>query len=100
MSAGVSAAAWKQGQMGDERVAELLDSLGTHGIHAVHDRWAPDSDAHLDHIVVAPTGVYVVDAKTWSGALSVRDQPLLQNGRRRDEIIDAAIAHRDAIRRL
>jgi hypothetical protein len=91
---------WQQGRAGEERVAQVLDGLAPHGVRAVHDRSAPDSDANLDHVVVAPTGIFVIDAKNWAGTLAVRDGHLWQSGRRRDEIIDSAIAQHAAISRL
>lgn len=32
-----------------------------------HDRRIPPTRANIDHIVIAPTGVYVIDAKNYTG---------------------------------
>ena len=40
----------------------------------LHDRLVPGKGgANIDHIVVGPSGVFVVDAKKYSGRLEVRD---------------------------
>jgi hypothetical protein len=91
---------WAKGRQGEERVAELLDSLGAAGVRAVHDRSVPGSDANLDHLVAAPSGIYVIDAKNWSGTLSTHGSRLWQNDRNRDEVIDAAMAQAAVVQRL
>jgi hypothetical protein len=46
---------------------------GIPGIKVLHDRRIPQSKANLDHIVVAPRGVFVIDAKLRKGLIQVRD---------------------------
>ena len=52
-------------------------------------------------MVIGPGGVFVVDAKNWSGRVEVRDQVLMQNGRRRESAVSsvtaAAIAVQDIV---
>src|SRR3954452_1644252 len=61
--------AWEAGVVGEERVASLLAQLPP-GWRVLHDRRkAPGSPANIDHIVIGPTGVHVLDAKNWSGRL-------------------------------
>lgn len=62
-----STAVWRQGAVGEEVVASYLDAYRPHGVEALHDRRLPRSRANIDHIVVAPTGVWVVDAKHYPG---------------------------------
>ncbi len=40
----------------------------------LHDRRIPKSRANIDHLVVAASGVWVVDAKTYSGLVERRDK--------------------------
>jgi hypothetical protein len=40
---------------------------------ALHDRSVPASRANIDHVVIAPSGVYVVDSKHYQGEVTVRD---------------------------
>jgi hypothetical protein len=91
---------WGKGRQGEERVGELLDSLGRAGVRTVHDRAVPGSDANLDHVVAAPSGIYVVDAKDWSGRVSIHGSRLWQNDRDRDEVVAAAAAQAAVVQRL
>ena len=54
----------------------------------LHDRRIPDSRANIDHIAVAPSGVWVIDAKRYKGKVTI-DRPLLGKPRllinRRDQ---------------
>ena len=68
-----STTAWAQGAAGERFVGAHLDALRRTGICVLHDRRIPSSRANIDHIVVAPSGVWVVDTKNYAGALEVRD---------------------------
>lgn len=65
------------GYLGERAVAESLDALRGQGYHIFHDVPADGqrSDFNLDHIVVGPTGVTVVETKTR------RKRSNCQNGR-------------------
>ena len=62
-----STRAWQSGAVGERRLAERLAGLGDTVI-ALHDRRLPKSRANIDHIVVGPGGVYVIDAKRYKNA--------------------------------
>ncbi len=59
--------AWAEGARGEEVVGHALDKLLPHGVYLLHDRRMPGGGGNIDHIVVAPTGVYVIDAKRYKG---------------------------------
>jgi len=61
------ARAWQRGAQGERHTARLLDRLGRDGYVVFHDLAMPDSTANLDHLVVGPSGVFVIDSKQWSG---------------------------------
>lgn len=85
-----SAALWEKGAEGEVAVARSLEPL-PEGWVALHDlAWPGRQRANLDHVVVGPGGVFIVDAKNWSGRVEVRDQVLMQNGRRREETVASA----------
>ena len=43
------------------------------GAHVLTDRRVPgDSEANVDHVVVAPTGVWIIDSKKWTGEIRFR----------------------------
>jgi Nuclease-related domain len=61
------ARAWQRGAKGERHTARLLDRLGREGYVSFHDLALPDSSANLDHLVVGPSGVFVIDSKQWTG---------------------------------
>jgi hypothetical protein len=65
--------AWKQGAEGEVRVGARLDELVSGGMVILHDRRVPGSRANIDHVVVAPSGVWIVDSKRYSGRVDRRD---------------------------
>jgi hypothetical protein len=67
-----STRAWSTGAAGEEKLAREL--AGIDGIHMLHDRRIPGTRANIDHIVLAPGGVFVVDAKNYRGLIKVRDR--------------------------
>jgi hypothetical protein len=69
-----STRAWSQGAVGEERVGAVLEASRRRGIEALHDRRIPGSRANIDHIVIAPSGVWVVDTKRYlDGELEKRN---------------------------
>lgn len=68
-----STKAWAQGAAGEERVAKVLaDRLGDRAV-LLHDRKVPGTRGNIDHLVIAATGVWIVDAKQYRGKVERRD---------------------------
>lgn len=68
-----STTAWEKGAAGERRVAERLEQvIGDRAIF-LHDRRIPRRTANIDLLVVASSGVWVVDAKNWTGKVEHRD---------------------------
>ncbi|WP_254786130.1 nuclease-related domain-containing protein [Curtobacterium sp. MCBA15_008] len=44
-----------------------LDRLATESTRVLHDRRVPRSRANIDHLVVTPAGVWVIDSKRYQG---------------------------------
>jgi hypothetical protein len=61
------ARAWQRGATGERHTARLLGRLGRDGYVVFHDLALPDSPANLDHLVVGPSGVFLIDSKQWTG---------------------------------
>ena len=86
--------AFRHGQVGEESVGTLLDERTAHGPGIVlHDRRMPRGRGNVDHIAIAPTGVYVIDAKAWQGKVAAPTplfgrQKLLIDGRDCTSLID------------
>jgi hypothetical protein len=59
--------AWRRGAAGERRTARLLDRLTRDGYVVFHDLAMPGSPANVDHLVIGPTGVFVIDSKQWTG---------------------------------
>jgi hypothetical protein len=58
---------WQRGAHGERRTARLLDRLTRDGFVVFHDLAVPGSDANVDHLVIGPTGLFVIDSKQWTG---------------------------------
>lgn len=67
-----STKAWKQGAIGEELLGPRLDSWASNDLQVLHDRRIRGTKANIDHIVVAPSGVWVVDAKRYQGRPELR----------------------------
>ena len=64
--------AWAKGSQGEKQLADRLSRLLPKGVVLIHDRRIPGSTANIDHIAVAPSGVFVLDAKNTSGRVETR----------------------------
>jgi hypothetical protein len=75
--------AWQKGADGERRLSALLHREAGRGrLMVLDDRRIPGSSANIDHIAVAASGVYVIDAKNYAGALKRTTEGF---GRRRTE---------------
>jgi hypothetical protein len=82
------ARAWQRGAKGERHTARLLDRLGRDGYVIFHDLAMPDSPANLDHLVLGPSGVFVIDTKQWTGQVhQSRDGLLWHNHYRLDHTL-------------
>jgi hypothetical protein len=61
------ARAWQRGATGERHTARLLDRLTPDGYVVLHDLAVPGSRANVDHLVIGPSGVFVIDSKQWTG---------------------------------
>jgi hypothetical protein len=58
---------WQRGSAGERHTARLLDRLPRDGFVVFHDLAVPGSPANVDHLVIGPSGVFVIDSKQWTG---------------------------------
>jgi hypothetical protein len=75
------AVAWRRGAAGERRTARLLDPLERRGWAVLHDLAVPRSRANLDHLVIGPGGVFVIDSKHCRGRLQLDAVGKLWHGR-------------------
>jgi hypothetical protein len=60
---------WLRGAQGERHTARLLERLTRDGFVVFHDLAVPGSPANVDHLVIGPTGRFVIDSKQWSGTV-------------------------------
>jgi hypothetical protein len=75
------ASAWQRGAAGERHTARLLDPLARRGWAVLHDLAIPGSQANLDHLVIGPGGVFVIDSKKYRGRLQLDPTGRLWHGR-------------------
>jgi Nuclease-related domain len=93
----------------------ILDALSDKGIGSLHDRLIPGRRSRFDHLVVGPSGVFVIDEKhsessrptdlstqQVGGMIDEERTQLLVDGRPRDTLVDwlesRAAVVKDALR--
>jgi hypothetical protein len=75
---------------GARATARALTGLPA-GWTVLHDMaWPGRRGARIDHVVVGPNGVFVIASQAWSGAVSVEDDVLREDGRPRERAVASA----------
>ena len=97
-----SAQNWDGGARGEESTAAAIDKRCPSAIQLA-DRRMPDSVANVDHIVLVPSGVWVIDSKRWKGKIKVENtrngtQKLTINGHNQTELVDKLTRQVNAVR--
>lgn len=95
--------AFRTGELGEMAVAAALERNVPWPAIALHDRLMPGGYGNIDHLVVAPAGVFVVDAKGYRGKVEVETQllgppRLLIAGRDRTKLLDGLDRQVEAVR--
>ncbi|HMS12950.1 MAG TPA: nuclease-related domain-containing protein [Microthrixaceae bacterium] len=101
-----STTAWAKGAHGEERVAAILSERLAEDAVLLHDRKVPKTRGNIDHIAIAPSGVWVIDAKKYTGKVEKRDVGgffktdlrLYVGGRDRSKSVDGLQWQVDAVR--
>src|SRR5208283_3872555 len=60
---------YNAGWMGEKRVAKLLSSKLSDDYFLINDLYL-HSGGDIDHVVLAPSGVFVLETKNWSGDIT------------------------------
>jgi hypothetical protein len=94
--------AWLTGQDGEEHVGASLQARVSGHVVLLHDRRIPGSRANIDHIAVAPSGIWVIDTKRYTGRVRVRaplfgHPKLLIAGRDRSNLADGLAKQVDVV---
>jgi hypothetical protein len=67
--------------VGERRTARLLAALERQGWAVLHDLALPGSRANIDHLMIGPGGVFVIDSKQYRGRLQLDPTGRLWHGR-------------------
>jgi len=68
-----SITAWAKGSRGEQILADhMARALGDRAV-LLHDRRVPGTRRNIDHLAVAPSGVWVIDTKYYKGLVELRD---------------------------
>ena len=96
-----STRAWSLGAIGEERVGAAVDAIAEQSIRELHDRKIPRSRANIDHLVVTPGGVWVIDSKRYQdrrpelrvegGILRPRVEKLLVRGSDKTALVEGVL---------
>jgi hypothetical protein len=96
--------AFHQGAIAERAVADSLDKRTVASpVITLHNRRMPGARGDIDHIAIAPTGVYVIDTKDWKGKVQIQTPwfgapKLLIRGRDCTKLIDGLDRQITAVR--
>jgi hypothetical protein len=102
-----STRSWDTGAVGEERLGNRLNAMASDVLLVLHDRRLPRSRANIDHLAVAPSGVYVIDAKKYKGRprlrvegglIRPRVERLLVGTRDCTKVVDGVLKQVEAVR--
>lgn len=68
-----STRAWAKGSEGERRLARRLTNDLRERAVLLHDRKVPGTRGNIDHLAVAASGIWVIDAKHYKGRVEQRD---------------------------
>ena len=63
---------WRKGAAGEYLMDQFLHEKLTNGEIILTDRRVPDTASNIDHIVVASSGVWIIDSKKWRGKIEYK----------------------------
>lgn len=70
---------WHKGAEGERSIANIIEMLPDDYV-VIHDLAKPNG-GNIDHIVLGPTGIFLLETKACEGDISQKDGSLLLNGR-------------------
>jgi hypothetical protein len=100
-----TAASWGKGSDGEVRLAAFVGKEVGDVVIPLHDRLIPGTRGNIDHIFVAPTGIWVIDAKSYTGKIVQRptgpfwrpDNKVFVGGRDRTKLANGVEKQVDAV---
>lgn len=100
------ASSWGKGSDGESYLANFVTTKVGDTVIALHDRLIPGTRANIDHVWVSPSGVWIVDAKSYKGkvvkrdvgSIWKRDHEVFVNGRNRSKLARGMELQIDAVK--
>jgi hypothetical protein len=83
-----------RGYAGERRIGEILASLSGSGVLVEHD--VVLGPGNIDHVVLAPAGVFTLETKHWEGRFFTKDGHLWHSRNGVERIKDDLLEHADA----
>lgn len=91
-----STSSWAQGAEGERRLAAALEAGLDRSAVVLHSRKLPNTRGDIDHVVIAASGIWVIDSKNYAGKPELRDVGgwrtpewrLYVNGRNQTKLVD------------
>lgn len=100
--------AWANGAAGERFLAAHLDRELAGMATVLHDRSVPTTNGNIEHLVVASSGIWIIDAKNYSGKVDLRnagtsaqpDMALYVNNRNQTQLAEKMDWQFNAVRRV
>jgi hypothetical protein len=70
------------GLEGEKQVAILLNQTLNDDYYLINDVYLREGGGDIDHVVLAPNGVFVLETKNWSGSISINGDLWQRMGKR------------------
>lgn len=71
------------GAEGEKQVAQLLSRTLSDDYYLINDLYLQKGGGDIDHVVLAPNGIFVLETKNWSGKITVVEDVWHRAGKRR-----------------
>jgi hypothetical protein len=90
---------WVKGAAGEYLMDQSLHNHVSKDAVILTDRRVPGTKSNIDHVVVAPSGVWIIDSKHWKGRIEYKaptitsvDTRLYVDGKDRTSVVEAMYA--------
>jgi hypothetical protein len=91
---------WDVGADGEGATAAALKALPSGWVVLSDLAWPGQQHVNIDHVVIGPAGVFVIDTMNWSGRVIVDDGTLRQSGRDRSTAVWGAVSAATSLSRM
>jgi hypothetical protein len=73
---------YRGGLQGEKQVVKLLNSKLNDDYYLINDLYLGDGGGDIDHVVLGPNGVFVLETKNWSGNITCNGDKWQRPGKR------------------